>query len=110
MVSLYKANLESAEIIGSILSDSNLTETNLKNCNCKGSDFERAILVKANLQGADLLSAFFEDADFTGANLMGVKNLTIEQLQGAKTLFQAKLDPKLMEQVKANNPNLLKEP
>ena len=41
---------------------------------------------------------------------MGVKNVTIEQLQGAKTLFQAKLDPILMERVKASNPSLLKEP
>ena len=48
--------------------------------------------------------------DLGGANLIGVKNLSIEQLQGAKTLFQAKLDPELMEQVKAINPNLLKEP
>jgi len=56
------------------------------------------------------LAAFFEDADFRNANLMGVKNLNIDQLQGVKTLYQAKLDPKLMEQVKANNPNLLKEP
>ena len=41
---------------------------------------------------------------------LGVKNLSIEQLHGVKTLFQAKLDTELMEQIKATNPNLLKEP
>jgi uncharacterized protein YjbI with pentapeptide repeats len=110
MASLYKANLESAEIIGSNLSNSNLTEANLRNCSCRGSDFEGAIFLKANLQGADLLSTFFGDADFRDANLKGVKNLTIDQLQGAKTLYKAKLEAELMEQVKTSNPNLLKEP
>ncbi len=42
--------------------------------------------------------------------LKGVKNLSIEQLQGAKTLYQTKLEPELMKKVKTNNPNLLKEP
>ena len=107
--SLFKANLEGAEIVGSILSNSNLTESNLKNCKCRGSDFERAILVKANLEGADLLSTLFEETVLRGANLKGAKNLTIEQLQGAKTLYQAKLDPELMEKVKKSCPFLLRE-
>ena len=107
---LYRANLEGADIVGSNLRDSNLTEANLKNSNCRGSDFEGAILVKANLQGADLLAAFLEDVDLSGANIRMAKNLSIEQLQGVKSLFQTKLDPEFMEQVKATNPNLLKEP
>ena len=110
MASLFKANLEGAEIVGSSFCNSNLTEANLKNSNCRGTDFEGAILVRANLQGVDLLSTFLEDADLRYANLKNAKNLSIEQLQGAKTLFQAKLDPKLMELVKTTNPNLLKEP
>ena len=110
MASLFKADIEGAEIVGSNLSNSNLTKANLKNCNCRGSDFEKAILAKANLQGADFLSTFLEETDLRGAILIGVKNLSIEQLHGVKTLFQAKLDPELMEQIKATNPNLLKEP
>jgi len=109
MANLSKANLESAKIIGGILTDSNLTGTNLKYCNCKGTDFEGAILFKANLQGADLLSAFFDEAVLRGANLKGAKNLTIEQLQGAKTLYHAELDSELLKKVKKNCPYLLKE-
>jgi len=110
MANLSKANLEGAKIIGSILRNSNLTEANLKNSSCRGTDFEGAIFVKANLQGADLLSAFFEETDLSNANLTRVKNLTIAQLSGAKTLYQAKLDPELMEQVKKSYPYLLREP
>ena len=110
MANLFRANLEGAEIIGSILRNSNLRETNLKNSDCKGNDFEGAILVKANLQGADLLSTFFEEADLSDADLTGTKNLTIEQLAGAKTLYQAKLDPDLMEQVQKRCPYLLAKP
>jgi len=107
---LFRANLESAKLIGSIFRDSNLRETNLKNSDCKGTDFEGAVLVKANLQGADLLSTFFEEADLRDANLKEVKNLTIEQLAGAKTLYQAKLDPELIKRIKKNYPYLLEEP
>ena len=110
MANLFRANLESAEIIGSIFRNSNLTETNLKNSNCRGTDFEGAILKKANLKGADLLSAFLEDADLRGANLTETKNLNIEQLMGAKTLYQTKLDPELMEKVKNKYPFLFREP
>ncbi len=110
MANLFRANLEGAEIIGSILRNSNLTETNLKNSDCKGADFERAILEKANLQGADLLSTFFEEADLRDANLTGVKNLNIKQLSGAKTLYHAKLDSALLEQVKKCCPQLLRKP
>ena len=51
-----------------------------------------------------------EDADLRDANLTGTKNLTIEQLSGAKTLYQAKLDPELMEKVKESYPHLLGKP
>ena len=107
---LFKANLEGAEIIGSIFRNSNLKGINLKNSDCKGTDFEGAILEKANLQGANLLSAFIEEADLREANITGAKNLTITQLSGAKTLYQAKLDPELMEKVKNSYPYLLRVP
>lgn len=107
---LYRANLESAKLTGSNFRNSNLTETNLKNSDCKGADFEGTILEKASLQGADLLSAFFEEADLRDANLTGAKNLNIKQLSGAKTLYQAKLDPELMKKVKKSYPHLLERP
>ena len=44
------------------------------------------------------------------ADLTGAENLTIQQLSKVKTLYKAKLDPELMEQVKKCCPHLLEEP
>ena len=56
------------------------------------------------------MSTFIEEADLRDANLTGAKNLTIKQLSGAKTLYQAKLDPDLIKKVKKNCPYLLEKP
>ena len=56
------------------------------------------------------MSTFLEEADLRDADLTGAKNLTITQLSGAKTLYQAKLDPELMEKVKKSYPHLLGKP
>ena len=69
-----------------------------------GVDLKGCNLEKANLQGANLWGA-----NLSGANLEGA-NLTLRELSKVKTLYKAKLDPLLMEQVKANYPHLLEEP
>ena len=48
-----------------------------------------------------------EKADLRYANLTQVKNLSINALSEAKTLYKAKLDPELMGQVKDKYPHLL---
>ena len=57
-------------------------------------------LIEANLQRAILV----------GANLWGIYGLTIEQLSKVKSLYDAKLDPVLMAQVKEKYPYLLEGP
>jgi hypothetical protein len=54
----------------------------------------------ADLQGTNLAEA----------DLIGVKNVSIDQLSKVKTLYQAKLDTDLMEQVKRCYPHLLDKP
>ena len=49
-------------------------------------------------------------ANLSEADLTQVKNLSINELSEAKTLYKAKLDPELMEQVKDKYPHLLEEP
>jgi hypothetical protein len=51
-----------------------------------------------------------QEADLIDINAIGEKNLTIQQLSKVKTLYKAKLDPELMEQVKKNCPHLLEKP
>ena len=45
-----------------------------------------------------------------GANLQAVKNLTVQQLGQAKTLYQAHLDPGMENQLKEKFPQLFSEP
>ena len=70
-----------------------------------GANLERANLNDANLERANL-----ERANLISANLEGAINLTIEQLSKVKTLYKAKLDSALMEQVKEKYPHLLERP
>jgi uncharacterized protein YjbI with pentapeptide repeats len=59
-----------------------------------------------NLQHANLGHSYFDEADLTDANLIEAKNISVEQLSEAKTLYNAKLDGELMEQVKKCCPHL----
>jgi hypothetical protein len=47
------------------------------------------------------------EANLTEANLRGVKNVSIEQLSKAKTLYGAMLDPHLYQKIKKNHQHLL---
>ena len=79
------------------------------------ANLQRAILVGANLRGANLERANLQTVNLwrvnlEGANLWGVHVLTIEQLSKVKSLYDAKLDPVLMAQVKEKYPHLLEGP
>jgi hypothetical protein len=65
---------------------------------------------KASLRGANLGGAILIDAYLVGADLRKVLGLNIEQLSTVETLYKAKLDPELMEQLKDEYPHLLKKP
>lgn len=66
----------------------------------------------ANLRGANLKGANFRVANLEGADLWGadLRNFAIEQLSKVKTLYKAKLDSSLMEQIQKDYPHLLEEP
>lgn len=121
---LPKANLWNASLIGCRLYYANLEEADLTLADCEaadlwGANLRNACLFQANLQDADLSSADLSSADLEEANLkgailwntnlQGVKNLNIEQLAQARTLFQAKLDPELRKKVEEEYPHLLKK-
>ena len=80
------ANLEQA-----YFSEANLKKANLKFAILKGAKLERANLEEANLENVDLREA----------NLKGAKNLTVDQLSKAKTLFKAQLDEGLEAELRA---------
>ena len=127
---LRNANLEGARLRKTIFQNSdirgaNLNKTDLRGANLIGADLREASLMDADLtgaqlkdanlgltlfHGADLNKANFEDADFRCANLMNAKNLTVDQLSAAETLYQTKLDLSLLNQIKEKLPHLLEKP
>ena len=89
---------------------------NLNNRNLTNADMYKAFLVNAHLHHAIVDGAYLiqeaklGEANLQEANFIGAVNLTIEQLSKAKTLYQAKLDPELLGQVKKCCPHLLEKP
>jgi uncharacterized protein YjbI with pentapeptide repeats len=112
--------LQEAKLFWSNFEKANLMRANLKGADILGTNFQEAILEnadlqEANLNGANLHKAKVQDANFYNTvffdvDLTGAKNLTIDQLSKAKSLYQAKLDPELLEQVKKCCPHLLEKP
>jgi Pentapeptide repeats (8 copies). len=63
--------------------------------------------MEANLSNSYLMGADLENASLYKADLRGAKGLTIEQLAKAKTLYLAKFDDELLDQVRNLIPELV---
>jgi hypothetical protein len=132
---VVKANLRNAEMRGARLRESDFRHADLRGAKLKGADlrqgnfhradFREAILAEVNLGDADLRDAQlgladFKGADFNDAKLSGsdlrcadlrdVKNLSIEALKTVKTLYRAKMDTEVQQQLQGINKELLSKP
>lgn len=125
--SLLEANLENTRLNQTNFENSNLNQANFKGAYVSGANFKDAFLIKAefenaflikasffnaylmeaNLQNSYLMGADFENASLYKADLRGAKGLTIEQLASAKTLYLAKFDDDVLDQIKASLPELI---
>jgi BTB/POZ domain-containing protein KCTD9 len=104
---LNQADLSGAYASGTIFKDAFL----IKTC------FDRAYLIKADMRGAFLMEASLNGAYMTGADLAGANlyktdlrnavGLSLEQLQQARTLYMAMLDPEVEQMIRENSPELL---
>ncbi|MBI9047525.1 MAG: pentapeptide repeat-containing protein [Anaerolineaceae bacterium] len=101
---LQHANLERADLQRTDLKETNLQGAHLQETDLRGTDLRGTDLSGANLRGVNLMGAILQ-----GANLKGAKNLTVDQLCQAKTLYQAEMEPNLLEAVKKECPELLEE-
>jgi uncharacterized protein YjbI with pentapeptide repeats len=118
---LSAVNLSNSRIIGSTFTSAIMKIANLKGAILRteieehryGSD---TILINtfkdANLTGADLSETDMDGVDLTGAilkeaNFLGSKNLVLDQLAKAKTLYGAKLDGEIEAQIREKFPRLL---
>lgn len=125
--SLIEANLENARLNQTNFENSNLNQANLKAAYASGANFKDAFLIKsqfdsaflikanfsnaflmeASLQNCYVMGADFENASLYKADLRGAKGLTVEQLSKVKTLYLAKFDDEILEQIKTNLPELV---
>jgi BTB/POZ domain-containing protein KCTD9 len=125
--SLIETNLENTRLNQTNLENANLNQTNLKGAYASGANFKDAFLIKAqfenafliksnfknaflmeaNLQNSYLMGADLENASLYKADLRGAKGLTVEQLAKAKTLYLAKFDDEILEQIKTTLPELV---
>jgi BTB/POZ domain-containing protein KCTD9 len=103
---LNQANLRGAYASGANFKDSFLIKTQFEGAFLIKTNFKNAFLMEANLQNSYLMGADFENASLYKADLRGAKGLTLEQLSRAKTLYLAKFDDELLEQVKTQIPEL----
>ncbi len=125
--SLLETNLENTRLNQTNFENANLNQANLKGAYASGANFKDAFLIKAqfdnaflikanftnaylmeaNLQNCYLMGADFENASLYKADFRGAKGLTIDQLAKAKTLYLAKFDEELLQQVKELAPELV---
>jgi len=125
--SLIESNLENARLNQTNFENSNLNQANLRGAYASGANFKDAFLIKAhfenaflikanfnnaflmesNLTNCYLMGADFENASLYKADLRGAKGLTVEQLSKVKTLYLAKFDDEILEQIKTNLPELV---
>ncbi len=104
---LNQSNLFSAYASGANFKDAFLIKARFENAFLIKSNFKNAFLMEANLQGSYLMGADFENASLYKADLRGAKGITIDQLVKAKTLYLAKFDDELLEQIKISVPELV---
>ena len=109
---LENANMNQARMLGAYASGANfkdavLIKTNLERAFLIKADFTNAFLMEADLRGAFLTGAELENANLYKADLRGAIGLTVEQLTSVKTLYQAKFDAELEDQLKQEHPELV---
>ncbi len=104
---LNQAYLKGAYASGANFKDAFLIKSQFENAFLIKTNFKNAFLMEANLSGSYLMGADFENASLYKADLRGAKGLTLDQLTKAKTLYLAKFDDELLEEVKTIIPELV---
>lgn len=114
-----------SEVQGTLFNDGifekvSFKEINLKCCQFRGANFEEVVFCKANLHSADFQSAVFNNVDFEKADMANVnlsfadltnaRNLTIQMLLSAGSLYEIKgISPKVINKIMDIKPWLFDE-
>lgn len=106
---MNQANLKNAYANGANFSDACLIKANLENAFLIKANFKRAFLMEANLSGCYLAEADFEGANLYKADLRNAVGLSLNQLSNVKSLYLAKFDEGIMEELKKEMPSLVEK-
>lgn len=106
------ANLNQADLTKTYASGANFKDAFLIKADFAGAfliktNFTNAYMMEANLSNCSLTEANFEDANLYKADLRGADGLSAEQLSKAKSLYLAKFDPELYEELEKEIPDLI---
>lgn len=118
--SMLRVKIDDADLRGADFSKTRILNTSFISSDCEGIRFTEAELRgvcfrNANLFNSDFRAADLTDADLTGAilkeaDLTEVQGLHPDQLSACETLWNAKLDQKILSSMNELHPELLCEP
>ncbi len=97
---LNQAQMQGAYGSGAIFKDAFMIKVNLENAFLIKANFQNAFLMEANLNGANVTGADFKNSNLYKADFRNVIGLTIDQLANVKTLYLAKFDDEIMQQIR----------
>jgi uncharacterized protein YjbI with pentapeptide repeats len=86
-----------------------MIKVNLQKAFLIKADFQNAFLMEANLNGANVTGADFKNANLYKADFRNVIGLTLEQLANVKTLYLAKFDEEVMQEIQKKYLSLLEK-
>jgi hypothetical protein len=107
---LNKAHLERAILAGAHLEGASLGQAHLERAQLNKAHLECAYLADAHLEGARLGLAHLERALLIGTYLEGARSLRAKQLCTVSSLYEARLDLSLLEQIRQQCPEVLEDP
>jgi uncharacterized protein YjbI with pentapeptide repeats len=81
----------------------------MEGASLEGAHLRKADLTASNLRNTNMKLANLQDAVLTQADLTGASKLTLEQFGEVKSLFETKLDTKILDQINDLYPELLQE-
>ena len=112
--SLSAARLSGAKLSGANLSGANLSEAGLGDANLSDADLWNTDLSDADLMDANLSRAKLINTRLTNANLwnadLSMAEINVEKLLQAQTLYRAKFNDHIREQILHYKPELLDPP
>jgi uncharacterized protein YjbI with pentapeptide repeats len=102
-----EADFENASCILAQFRFANCRIVRFNNSQCFQANFKSANCYLTNFENTECNESYFEDTDLSMTNFISAKNLTVERLIKAKSLYKAtNLSPEIEEELKKQKPEM----